>query len=337
MTARSRVEMETAGILPKGEAPHGTPRHQVGPRQSGADGGACSRYADFAPSDKGRVYGWATADPRAQREAMVDLANIACLRDLPGPARDRLTRAGYAVDPADGARICAQGDPADAVYAVIGGNGWVRIGSTDGRGKTFMAELSRVGDIFGEIGVLCGLARSADAVAEGQVHLWRIAGVAFRAELDRTPALGVALSYLLAKRLRRTFSLLENTTFAPMEARLAHQLLYLASLSGKSIAQGIRLQGQFRQGDLADLLGATTRSIITILHNWRASGMIEYDTNAAQVTICQMDALRKIADGLHGSPAIPLPPDHSKRSPDGALASFGGQIATSPTNRGGTS
>ena len=238
---------------------------------------------------------------------MTNLAGITCFHDLPGPARDRLARAGYAVDPANGALIFAQGDAADAVYAVIGGNGWVRIGSTGGHGKALMAELFRMGDIFGEIGVLDGLARSADAVAEGQIRLWRIAGTAFRAELDRTPALGVALSRMLANRLRRTFSLLENATFATLEARLAHQLLYLASLGGKTVAQGIRLPGRFRQGDLADLLGATPRSIVTILNNWRARAMIVYDTKTAQVTICQMDALRNAADSQHEPPAVSVP------------------------------
>ena len=48
---------------------------------------------------------------------------------------------------------------------------------------------------------------------------------------------------------------------APLDA-----LLYLAEREGRRTAQGTQLAGRFRQGDLADLLGATTRSIITILN-----------------------------------------------------------------------
>ena len=59
-----------------------------------------------------------------------------------------------------------------------------------------------------------------------------------------------------------------------LEVRLARQVLYLARTDGRNTAQGRQLGGRLRQGDLADLLGATTRSIITILNAWRADGLV---------------------------------------------------------------
>jgi len=46
----------------------------------------------------------------------------------------------------------------------------------------------------------------------------------------------------------------------------------------------LRLSDRIRQGDLADLLGATTSSIITILNAWRAAGFVLYDTDRAFLT-----------------------------------------------------
>lgn len=80
-----------------------------------------------------------------------------------------------------------------------------------------------------------------------------------------------------------------------LEVRLARQLLYLAKREGRSTDQGLQLAGRFRQGDLADLLGATTRSIITILNSWRADGLVIYDPAKAQLTICREEGLQRLA------------------------------------------
>ena len=47
--------------------------------------------------------------------------------------------------PRDGAAIFTQGDPADAVYAVVAGDGRVRIGAMDQHSKALMVEIFRDG------------------------------------------------------------------------------------------------------------------------------------------------------------------------------------------------
>ena len=222
------------------------------------------------------------------------LEAIECFRDLPPPVLRRLEQGGFAVTPRDGAVIFAQDEPANAVYAITGGDGRVRIASAGGHSKVLMAQSFGVGDIFGEIAVLDGGTRSAEAVAVGRVQLWRIGAAPFLDALHSTPALGIGLARVMARRLRRTHLLLQDAVFASLEARLARQLLYLAALDGKRTDQGVRVPGRFRQGDLADLLGVTTRSIINVLNDWRAAGIVIYDTNRALLTICREDALHKL-------------------------------------------
>jgi hypothetical protein len=72
--------------------------------------------------------------------------------------------------------------------------------------------------------------------------------------------------------------------------------LYLAEREGRVTPQGLRLTHRFRQADLADLLGATTRSIITILNAWRTSNLVAYDTDRALLTVTNMAALRRITE-----------------------------------------
>jgi CRP/FNR family transcriptional regulator, cyclic AMP receptor protein len=223
------------------------------------------------------------------------LATVAAFVKLDDAERARLERASIVSEPRDGAEVFSQGDKPDAVYAIVSGDGHVRIGAVDKRSKSLMVEVFHTGDIFGEIGVIDGRSRSATAVVEGRVRIARIPGVVFLSALSRDPALGDALCHSFASRLRRTFELFQDASFERLEVRLARQVLYLADREGRKTVQGIRLAQRLRQDDLADLLGATTRSIITILNAWRTAGVVLYDTERAFVTLCDPAALRAIA------------------------------------------
>ena len=198
------------------------------------------------------------------------------------------------MDLRDGVRLFAQGDPADAVYAITGGAGHVRIGVMGRSTKGLMVEVFRSGDLFGEIGVIDGGVRSADALVEGHVHVLRIGASKFMQAMNEHPELGVNLCRALASRLRRTFILLEDATFESVEVRLARQVLYLAHREARRTDAGLCLAGRFRQSDLADLLGTTPRSIITILNGWRASNVVIYDASRAQLTLVDETTLQAL-------------------------------------------
>ncbi|MBS0643131.1 MAG: Crp/Fnr family transcriptional regulator [Acetobacteraceae bacterium] len=220
------------------------------------------------------------------------LSGIAMFEGMAPEHRALLEPGGIPIEPRDGAVVFHQGEPPDSVYAVTGGDGHVRIGAVDRNSKALMVEVFRAGEIFGEIGVIDGGPRTASAVVEGRVRLYKIRATAFEAALKQSGVLGEAMSRLMARRLRRTFELLQDATFETLEVRLARQVLYLAEREGRQTPDGLRLGHRLRQGDLADLLGATTRSIITILNNWRNSGLVAYDTDQARLTIKQVEALR---------------------------------------------
>ncbi|MBP0466551.1 Crp/Fnr family transcriptional regulator [Roseomonas sp. PWR1] len=226
-----------------------------------------------------------------------DLARINLFRDLPAAALARLADGARRIAPADGAPLFAQGDPPDAVFAVLEGKGRVRVGAPDSAAKRLMVEVFRTGDVFGEIGVLDGAPRSADALVMGEVRLVRISAQAFLETAEAEPALGLALARVLSARLRRTFGLLQDATFAPLEVRLARQVLYLLKTDSVKTERGVRLAARFRQGDLADLLGATTRSIISILNAWRSANLVSYDTEKAYLFVLDEAGLQSVAAG----------------------------------------
>jgi CRP-like cAMP-binding protein len=231
---------------------------------------------------------------------MTALLGVAPFKGMDPAELDRIEASSRVLAPRDGARIFAEGDAADAVYAIIVGPGHVRVGALDTSSKGLMISVPGPGDIFGEIGVIERSTRTADAVAEGRVRLLRISSRVFLDALHCNPVLGENLCLMLATRLRRTTILFRDATFESLEVRLAKQLLYLAKREGRSTEQGFQLAGRFRQGDLADLLGATTRSIITILNSWRADGLVIYDPARAQLTICREDDLQRLVGPAAG-------------------------------------
>jgi CRP/FNR family cyclic AMP-dependent transcriptional regulator len=224
----------------------------------------------------------------------MSLASIAMFRTMSAEDLLRLEQVSTILEPGDGASIFVQGDPADAVFAIVAGDGQVRIGAIDRHSKALMVEVFRAGDIFGEIGVIDGGARTASAVAEGRLRLMKIHAAAFLVALANSPRIGEALCRMMARRLRRTFELFQDATFETLDVRLARQILYLVERDGRPAQGGVRLMRRLRQGDLADLLGATTRSIITILNAWRAADIVAYDTERALLTVRDAGALRAI-------------------------------------------
>ncbi len=223
------------------------------------------------------------------------LQSVEIFADVPAPTIAQIEASSTVLEPRNGSLVFGQGDPPDALYAILAGDGFVRIAAANSASKVLMVEVFRRGDVFGEIGVLDGETRTAQAQVDGQVRLLRIPRGALLDAMDRTPSLGLAMARLLCRRLRRTFGLFEAASFESLEVRLAQQLLYLAAVSGRRSPVGIRLAGRLRQSDLADLLGATPRSIITILNDWRARSIVAYDAARGIVTLQDEVALRTIA------------------------------------------
>lgn len=231
------------------------------------------------------------------------LAEVPVFQSLSAGSLHRLSSGSRLLHLVDGDSVFLQGDAADGVFALLTGeSGRVRIGALDTGGKRLLVEIFGPGGFFGELGVLTGASRNAAATVEGRVRLARLRAEDFLAVLAQEATLGAALSVLLAQRLQRTSTLFHDAAFETLEVRLARQLLDLARRSGgarPTADGGLRLTGRYRQGDLADLLGATTRSIITILNAWRTERIVAYDGDRALLTILDVARLQALTEDPH--------------------------------------
>jgi CRP/FNR family transcriptional regulator, cyclic AMP receptor protein len=227
-------------------------------------------------------------DPRAK------LAAAAIFKDVPAadlaPLLAQVRLRDYRHDDV----IFSQGDAGDGAFLVIGG--LVQIGTLGANGKRITVEIFKEGELFGELAIIDSLPRTAGATAMGMARLAAIPSGAFRELISRSSVFAVNLLRLTTARLRRTYSLFEDATLSDLEHRLAKQVLYLMGL-GAAGDRHVRLYSRLRQSELADLLGATPRSIITILNKWRMEGLASFDGRTARLTILDLDRFRALSGG----------------------------------------
>lgn len=196
-----------------------------------------------------------------------------------------------------GELIFAQGDPGDALYAVVSGR--VRISAMAASGREVFLNIMEPGDTFGEIAVVDGLPRTAAATALDPAVLLAVHRPKFLKLLEREPTLSIHLLKLFCDRIRWTSELFEESACMTAPARLAKRLLILANLHGRR--QNDSLELQISQTDLAQFLGISRQIVNQYLQDWRRRGWV--DLSRARLTLCDPDAL----NGAVAAPDFPAP------------------------------
>ncbi|MBL8201351.1 MAG: Crp/Fnr family transcriptional regulator [Chromatiales bacterium] len=192
-------------------------------------------------------------------------------RDLPDPTLDQLAGLAVRRSVKRGQRIFAEGDPGDSLMGLISGQ--VRISATTPAGQEVFLNLLESGDSFGEIAVLDGNARTANAEAVTDVELFVVRRVDLMALVGREPRLAAQLIALLCKRLRWTSDLIEESAFLSLPARLARRLVKMAEDHGSTVAGGIELR--ISQAELAGFLSVSRQVVNQQLQAWRKKGWVE--------------------------------------------------------------
>jgi CRP/FNR family transcriptional regulator, cyclic AMP receptor protein len=168
--------------------------------------------------------------------------------------------------------IFAQGDEGQSVVAVV--EGFVKLSSSTSAGREVVLEIAGPGSVFGELAVINGWPRSADAQALSTVRLLAIEGKSFMRALERAPSALVELTKLLSERLRRATEQITDAVDMPAAARLAKALIQLAGLHSHPGPDGLHIDLNLSQRELGGMTGLTRESINKHLATWRDSGWV---------------------------------------------------------------
>jgi CRP/FNR family transcriptional regulator, cyclic AMP receptor protein len=199
------------------------------------------------------------------------LKDCALLRRLSSVDQDALVAQARRRKFEAGEIIFSIGSHVNSMMAVLSGNVKIRVSSPDGR-EVLLAIL-HPGEVFGEIALLDGKERSADAIAMTACELAVLDRRDVLAVLDSNPTAWKAFVEVLCARLRLTDQHLTEVALLPVPARLAMAVLRVHA--EREI--GSPVQVRVSQRELAGLIGATRESVNKSLREWQRVGIVKAD------------------------------------------------------------
>jgi CRP-like cAMP-binding protein len=214
------------------------------------------------------------------------------LRHLSDSELDDVVRYARVQRHAKGEMIFRKWTPGTGMMAVASGR--VKICSVSMDGKEFVLDFVNPGEIFGEIALLDGEDRTADATALEDTEVVVLERRDFMPFLERHPRTCIKLLGILCGRLRHTNELIEDTLFLNVAGRLAKRLIRFARMYGKQLPDGILIPLKLSQREIAALIGVTRESINKQLRAWQEERCIRVDRGV--ITITDMRALEDLAE-----------------------------------------
>lgn len=174
-----------------------------------------------------------------------------------------------------GQTIFQKGDEGSSMMAVLRGR--VRISVVSPEGREVVLNIINPGEVFGEIAMLDGKPRSADATAAEATELLVVERRHFLPFLRANDDLYLRLLGVLCERLRRTSIALEDVALFPLPTRLARLLLKLTQDYGRPGPGGVRIEMKLSQRDISTLIAASRETVNKQLSQWREDGTLEID------------------------------------------------------------
>lgn len=195
------------------------------------------------------------------------------------------------VELARGEHVFSEGEPGDRLYAVLTGK--VKLSHASGDGRENVFSIVGPGEMFGELSVLDPGPRISTAVAVTDVTLLTLSANELYAWLLARPEGARQMLAALARRLRRTSEALGDLVFTDVPGRLAKAILELSERFGQVTEDGLRVQHDLTQEELAQLVGASRETVNKALADFSSRGWLIIQSRALILT--DVERLRKRA------------------------------------------
>ena len=191
-----------------------------------------------------------------------------------------------------GQTIFSRGNEGRELYLVLSGG--VRLSVLTAEGRELSFAHAGEGDIFGEIAMLDGSPRTADATAVKKTQAMSLSRNALDGVIETSPALAHSIISFLCRRLREADMQLEGVALHRIEVRLARYLAGLAQQVAPNREEGpVDIELGMSQGELALLLGASRPKVNGALTLLEDQGIVERVGGKLR---CDLEELRALAE-----------------------------------------
>ena len=184
-----------------------------------------------------------------------------------------------------------EGDSGSQLYVVIEGK--IKLGRTSADGRENLLAILGPGQMFGELSFFDPGPRSATATAVTDVELKSLGHDALSPVLATHPDVALALLHQLAGRLRRTNEVVGDLVFSDVPGRVAKALLDLAGRFGRKADDGVHVNHDLTQEELAQLVGASRETVNKALADFASRGWMRLEPRS--VVILDLERLQRRA------------------------------------------
>jgi CRP/FNR family transcriptional regulator, cyclic AMP receptor protein len=234
------------------------------------------------------------ASPKAAFDKQAIFRAHPLFGQLGAEAISRLASYSHNKAAAAGTTIFERGDPGNSLFAVCSGT--VKISNRSTEGKDAVFNLIKAGEIFGEIALLDGHPRTADALAVTDCDLLVIDRRDFVPMVTQAPEIALKLIEILCARLRHTSEQVEDLMFLDLPSRLAKTLLSLAA--NPKAAQDRKIS--ITQREIGQIIGMSRESTNKQLRIWEEKKWVRLNRGA--VAVLDPRSLEEIAAAERDQP-----------------------------------
>lgn len=159
----------------------------------------------------------------------------------------------------------------------IVGAGKIRIYKLSANGREQTLAIEGPGSSFAELPVFDGGNYPASAAASEKAEVLFISRKDFQDFCREHPEVGLKVIAIVGSRLRRLVGIIEDLSFSTVRQRLIALILRLAQTNGTRSSEGVHIELNKSQQDLAAELGTVRELISRNLGRLQAEGYLEVD------------------------------------------------------------
>jgi hypothetical protein len=180
-----------------------------------------------------------------------------------------------------GQTLFKEGDAGDRLFVVVEGK--LKLGTSSGDGRENLLSILGPGDMFGELSLFDPGPRTATATAVTDARVLALANDQVIGWVTAHPQVSLQLLKRLARRLRRTNEVLADLVFADVPGRVAKAIMDLGERFGTKKDDGLHVNHELTQEELAQLVGASRETVNKALADFAGRGWVRLEPRAVVV------------------------------------------------------
>ena len=200
---------------------------------------------------------------------------------LDASAADALRASMNLVKLRKGQSLFREGDDGDHLFVVSSGKVKLGTKSVDGRENLLM--ILGPGDMFGELSLFDSGPRTATATAVTDSKLLALGQDKVIPWVKEHPEVSLQLLARLASRLRRTNEVVGDLVFSDVPGRVAKALIDLGVKFGDKRSEGLFVNHDLTQEELAQLVGASRETVNKALADFAQRGWLRLEARSVMI------------------------------------------------------